>query len=392
LSTPTHSVELKHRRDGRGRRTRDLFIAAVDSLPAHVAIVDGTGSIVAVNAAWRRFAASNGMADSSFGVGSNYLTVCDAANGDCRSTARRVGEGIRRVLAGEQHEFREEYDCSSPAHDRWFQVRVTGFVAELRPEAERLAVIVHENITETKRAGRAENAVLDDLAHTLRLATMGELTATVAHELNQPLAAISNFARGCLRMIRSGQAAPGDVERALENAAAEADRAAEVVRRVRGFVRKGTAERSLQDLREVLREILPVAEVMGRRSSCVVDFSTDDAPVPVEVDPVQMQQVAINLIRNAMDAMAEIPIDQRRVAVTVGMRDGAPMFTVRDRGRGIEPGASARLFEPFFTTKRDGLGLGLSICRTIAESHGGRILTVPHVGPGASFRVEFPLY
>ena len=230
-----------------------------------------------------------------------------------------------------------------------------------------------------------------ELAHAGRLATIGELTATIAHEVNQPLAAILANVDAAELLLESGKAGLEDVRHILAEVRKDDLRASEVIRRLRALLAKHEMARERVDLNETFADVLEVlgAEAGRRQIGLATEF--DPALPSVLGDRVHLQQVVLNLVVNAMDAMADTPVWQRRVAVRTALRqDGSVEVAVTDRGHGIARADMSKLFESFFTTKQRGMGLGLSIARSIVESHGGRIWAEADTGGGATFRFTLP--
>ena len=233
-----------------------------------------------------------------------------------------------------------------------------------------------------------------ELARAARLSTLGGMAAGLAHEINQPLAAIVSYARGCARRLRAGDARPEALLEIIESIGAQALRAAAVLRRIRDFVRHREVPRERVDLGELVREALRFAEVEARHLGIALRVELDPSPLAVEVDPVQIEQVILNLVRNGFEATTSGALqeaDGREVVIRTARTAHGAEVTVSDTGPGVSPEVAARLFEPFFTTKRDGLGLGLSISRSIVEAHDGRLWASPNAPRGAIFHVELPL-
>jgi len=228
-----------------------------------------------------------------------------------------------------------------------------------------------------------------ELMHMSRLTAMGEMASTLAHELNQPLTAIANYLKGARRMLESG----GDTGRlsdAVDKAGEQAIRAGQIIRRLRDFVARGEAERRSASLPKLIEEASALALVGAKEFDIRVRYQLDPAADLIMVDEVQIQQVMLNLIRNALESMDGAPRRELTIATDVisESRTGADMarVSVADTGCGISPDVAERLFEPFVTTKAQGMGVGLSISRTIIEAHGGRLWVEDNPGGGAIFR------
>lgn len=231
----------------------------------------------------------------------------------------------------------------------------------------------------------------EQLDHLSRLSVLGELSGTLAHELNQPLAAIGNYAQSLVRRVDSGRYTPAILAEASREIAAQAERAGDIVRRIRAFASKRAAVREKRPLVEVVQE---ATALFGAMLPGAPRVDIDDClPVgaAVEADVLQMQQVLLNLLKNAADAMQDLPPNERVIEVTLEQTGHHYRIAVRDRGAGLSPASAQRLFEPFFTTKPDGMGLGLSICKTIIEAHGGRLWAEANAGtPGMTFIFTLP--
>ena len=239
-------------------------------------------------------------------------------------------------------------------------------------------------------AEQRESRLREELAHVARVATAGELATSLAHEVNQPLAAIATNAQAGRRFLARGAAEREELDEILRDIAQEAQRASEVIRRLREFLRKHASERRELDLAQVVGDTLPLVrrELADGNVELVREFPAD---LPhVEADPVQLQQVLVNLVKNACEAMAGRS-GPRRIELGSRRIDGRVELSVRDTGPGLAPEVAGRLFEPFVTTKATGMGLGLAICRSIVEAHGGRLSAEPAAGGGTVFRVELPL-
>jgi signal transduction histidine kinase len=251
---------------------------------------------------------------------------------------------------------------------------------------------------ERRRAEQAEAEVRArkhqvELTQAARLSTLGGMAAGLAHEINQPLAAIVSYARGCARRLRAGDARPEALLEIIESIAAQALRAANVLRRIRDFIRRREVSRERVDLGELVREALRFAEVEARHLCVGLRVELDPEPLAVEVDPVQIEQVILNLVRNGFEATASRlgqESEIREVVIRTARAGRGAEISVSDTGPGLSPEVAARLFEPFFTTKQDGLGLGLSISRSIVEAHDGRLWASANVPRGATFHVELP--
>ncbi|MHB1401397.1 MAG: sensor histidine kinase [Thiobacillus sp.] len=231
----------------------------------------------------------------------------------------------------------------------------------------------------------------EQLDHLSRLSVLGELSGTLAHELNQPLAAIGNYAQSLVRRVDSGRYTPAILAEASREIAAQAERAGGIVRRIRAFASKRAAVREKRPLVEVVQEATALFGAM-LPGAPRVDID-DRLPVgaAVEADVLQMQQVLLNLLKNAADAMQGLPPNERVIEVILEQTGHHYRIAVRDRGAGLSPASALRLFEPFFTTKPDGMGLGLSICKTIIEAHGGRLWAEANAGtPGMTFIFTLP--
>lgn len=246
------------------------------------------------------------------------------------------------------------------------------------------------DITERKRAEALADQERERLRQTARLIAMGEMASTLAHELNQPLAAIAGYSAGCLNLLRGAGATPAELEPALEKLAAQARRAGTIIRRVHDFVRKREPEVAACDLAEVAAESVALFEAEARRLGVGIDQRIPAGVPAVKADRILLQQVMVNLLRNGCEAMAGTPPEKRRLVLTMESEGHAVTIGIRDHGCGIAPEAAEKLFTPFFTTKAEGMGMGLNICRSIVEHHGGQMWFEAADGGGTSFAVRLP--
>lgn len=247
------------------------------------------------------------------------------------------------------------------------------------------------DISERKRAQDALQAAQAELAHVTRLSTMGEITASIAHEINQPLAAIVTNANSALRWLTNKTPDPAEAQTALRRIVSDGHRAGEVIASIRALFKSGIRENALSDINDVIREVRALidAELQNNRVEARLELS---AEIPkVLADRVQLQQVVLNLMMNAIEAMGSMQNGARILRVNSEVRDSRDiLISVRDSGPGIDPKDIDRIFDRFFTTKSNGMGMGLSICRSIVEAHNGRLWAEPGVRAGSVFRILLP--
>ena len=249
----------------------------------------------------------------------------------------------------------------------------------------------NNDITERKRAEEALQKVQTELVHATRVMTLGELTASIAHEVNQPLAAIVTNANACLRWLGGAQPNFVEARQAVERIIKDSYRASEVISRVRTLVKKAPPRNDLVDLNEVIVEVLALAQSQARRNLVLLKRELANNLPPVLGDRVQLQQVILNLIINGLEAIAKRGEGERELIVNSGQDESNNLIVaVRDTGSGIDPANVERLFDAFFTTKSDGMGMGLAISRTIVESHGGRLWATPNSPKGSVFQFTLP--
>jgi PAS domain S-box-containing protein len=229
------------------------------------------------------------------------------------------------------------------------------------------------------------------LAHVARLGTLGEMAAGIAHELNQPLAAIANYTQACQRLVAAGDMDAEELGQVLGRVTAQARRAGDVIQRLRAFVRRHTPDRRNRDAKELIQEILPLVEMDCRSHEVDLRLQFQSDLPKVQVDGIQLQQVLLNLTRNAVEAMNACAPEVRSLVIrTEALGDDEVELAVEDAGPGVPDTMLEQLFEPFFTTKPEGMGLGLSLSRSIIEAHGGTLRYDSHPSGGSIFRIRLP--
>jgi two-component system sensor kinase FixL len=262
-------------------------------------------------------------------------------------------------------------------------------VGEMNSANRRFFTGFIRDLTERQRTEGRLQELQTELVHISRLTAMGEMASALAHELNQPLSAIANYMKGSRRLLEGRSDEDAAVIRdAMEKAAEQSLRAGQIIRRLRDFVSRGESERRIESVKKLVEEASALALVGAKEHGVRVRFQIDSMRDLVLVDKVQIQQVLLNLIRNAIEAMEQSP---RRELLIASRQDGDLLeIFVADTGPGIAPEISDQLFQPFITTKRNGMGVGLSISRSIVESHGGQIVVEPNPGGGTVFRFTVP--
>ena len=371
----------------RNRSTRALraseaqSTAILNAISGNMAIIDRGGTIVQVNTAWQKFAAANGAPDSLFsGIGMNYLDVCRRAADQGESLALAALDGIEAVLAGTQNEFSLDYPCDTPTEERWFSMAVLPL-----QRAEGGAVVYHRDVTAQRHADADAERLRRELAHISRVSVMGELTASLAHELNQPLTAIATNASAGRRFLSQPTPALGEIGEILADVIADAQRAGEVIRRMRSLLKKDVSHFAPLDVNDVIREVVALTrtDALIRHHPITLELAPD---LPwVHGDRVQLQQVLLNLVMNAMEAM------ERQLHMRTTCETHAVQVGVRDVGPGILPEQLPKVFDSFFTTKATGMGMGLALSRSIVEAHGGKIWAANNPEGGATFWFTLPV-
>ncbi len=247
------------------------------------------------------------------------------------------------------------------------------------------------DVTEQRRARELARQQHERLQATSRLITMGEMASTLAHELNQPLTAISSYSSGTLNRLEDGDLGTQELVDIQRKIARQAQRAGEIIRRVHDFVRRSEPKREPLDLNAVILEALALLEPDVRKRGMRVISELASGLPTVCADPLMIEQVVVNLLRNAMDAMVDTPRAGRRVTIATATDNGFITVQVSDEGSGIPEDTARKLFEPFFTTKSEGMGMGLNICRTIAELHHGRLSYERREAGGTAFVLSLPV-
>jgi two-component system, LuxR family, sensor kinase FixL len=297
---------------------------------------------------------------------------------------------LRRVRVGEHITHYETVRRHKDGHD----IIVSLSVSPVRDADGKIvgASKIARDVTEQRKAENRAAELQFELLHVSRLSAMGQMTAAIAHEVNQPLTAVANYVSAARRTISSlGNDAPVVKAREfMEKAAEQTLRAGAIVRNLRDFVEKRESQHVPHDINKVVTEAVALGLAGAAHIGVKVRLDLDSTLAPVLIDKIQIQQVLLNLIRNSIEAMAVTP-ERELVLSTAPDAPGFVAVTVADSGPGLADEVAERLFQPFTTTKEQGMGIGLNICHAIIEDHGGRIWLLPDVRKGASFRIRLPL-
>ena len=368
------------------RESEAMKAAVLSSLTSQVAVLDRTGRVVVANDSWTRFLGDLASSEGRGAAGADYLSFWREAPASAALDPASAIAGIQGVLDGSLPYYSFEYPVWLLEGERWFLMTVV----PLRALAGGAVVSVSE-VTERRHAEAEAQRSRQELAHYLRVSTIGELTTSLAHELNQPLTAILANAQAAQRLIDQG-ADRAEIREALQDIVDEDKRAGEVIRRLRELLRKGVTERRPIEINGLVREVTGLLSSDAVIRKLALRFEPGLAAGEVIGDRVQLQQVVLNLVINAMEAMADDGAAERVVLVrTDGGPPGRVRVSVKDAGSGLPAHVTSRLFEPFFSTKSSGMGMGLPIARSIVEAHGGTISACNNPVRGATFSFVLPL-
>ncbi|MDW9687318.1 sensor histidine kinase FixL [Sinorhizobium meliloti] len=364
-------------------RARDAHLRSIlDTVPDATVVSATDGTIVSFNAAAvRQF----GYAEEEV-IGQNlrilmpepYRHEHDGYLQRYMATGEKRIIGIDRVVSGQRK------DGST------FPMKLA--VGEMRSGGERFFTGFIRDLTEREESAARLEQIQAELARLARLNEMGEMASTLAHELNQPLSAIANYSHGCTRLLRDmDDAVATRIREALEEVASQSLRAGQIIKHLREFVTKGETEKAPEDIRKLVEESAALALVGSREQGVRTVFEYLPGAEMVLVDRIQVQQVLINLMRNAIEAMRHV--DRRELTIrTMPADPGEVAVVVEDTGGGIPEEVAGQLFKPFVTTKASGMGIGLSISKRIVEAHGGEMTVSKNEAGGATFRFTLPAY
>ena len=362
-------------------RVREGHLRSIlETIPDAMIVIDGRGIMQFFSkAAVRQFGYSEREA-----IGQNVSMLMpypDSARHDdylerYRATGERHIIGIGRIVSGKRKD-----GTIFPMHLS---------IGEMQTEGEPYFTGFVRDLTEYQQTQARMQELQSELVHVSRLTAMGEMASALAHELNQPLAAISNYLKGSRRLLASdAEENRSKIESAMDRAAEQAIRAGQIIRRLRDFVSRGETEKRVERASKLIEEAGALGLTGAREQGVSLHFNLDPDHDLVLVDRVQIQQVLVNLFRNALDAMTES--SQRTLIVTSShVANDMIEIAVSDTGHGVGKEHQPRMFQTFFTTKKTGMGVGLSISRTIVEAHGGRMWTENNPGGGATFRFTLP--
>ncbi|WP_429574130.1 PAS domain-containing sensor histidine kinase [Paraburkholderia sp. UCT70] len=309
----------------------------------------------------------------------------------------RISEAVAAARAGGIGRF-QGFCPSAKGEPRWWDV-ITTPICNAHGQPEQL-LSVSRDITQRKRAEeeareseRRYREVQTELAHANRVATMGQLAASIAHEVNQPIAATVTNAQAGLQWLSSQPPHVEEVRQALDRIMKDANRAGDVIGRIRALIKKAPPRKDRVDINEAIREVLELTRGAANKSDASVQTQLADGLPLIEGDRVELQQVLLNLVINAIEAMSGVSDGVRELRISTGTADaGCVLVAVRDSGPGFTADSAEHVFAPFYTTKPTGLGMGLSICRSIIEAHGGRLWASANVPRGAVFQFTVPVY
>ncbi|HET7596629.1 MAG TPA: ATP-binding protein [Burkholderiales bacterium] len=345
----------------------ERFVTVLEGLDSAVFVTDADGRLLFGNEQYYR----------SFGSGAQLLQAVRAAATAPAAGGSPLHAGTRE---GEFHDVERR---------RWYLVR-----SRTIRWVDGKPVRLHRanDITERKQADELSRQQQEKLQMTSRLITVGEMASTLAHEMNQPLAAIANYTRGCMRRLRSGDWSTPELLDALDKTAAQAERGGKIIQRVRAFVARREPAFADCDLNEVIRGVVALIEIEAEGNGVTVEMALDPELPRVRADPVMIEQVVLNLVKNAIEAMRDTPQGARNLQIdTARPVAGAVEVAVRDTGHGVPPDFEQKLATPFYTTKAQGMGLGLHICRSIVEAHAGRLRAAANARGGATLIFSLPV-
>jgi PAS domain S-box-containing protein len=363
-----------------GAQLRKLS-AAIEQSPVAVVITDTCGDIEYVNP---RFCESTGYTAEEVRGRNPRILKSGETSGE---EYKRLWDTITRgdEWSGELHNRKKNGELF------WEFVRIIPLVSDKGVVTNFMAV--KEDITLRKELTAREQLRQEQMLHHARLAAMGEMAAALAHELNQPLAAIANFSGVVEHQLAGAQTDLAQVREVVRTIGGQALRAGEIVWRVREFSRKQESRREPADINGLVSDVVRLADIAARSREVVYAFDLAPGLPQAPVDRVQIEQVLLNLIRNGVEAMESVPVAQKRLLLASRLGEGGAVVqvTVRDHGSGLPDRIAVDLFTPFFTTKPEGMGMGLSISRGIIEAHGGRLWAAPDEEGGTAFHFTLPL-
>lgn len=351
------------------RDSEQFLRNSLDALTANIAILNSDGRIVTINRAWNRFAETESSEYSAGGVGAHYLDVFKSRPEAERRALGTAETQISDVLAAHQEDFYREFACHSPGQLSWFALHLTTFESN----QARYAVMVYEDVTARKKLEQRDHRLRAQLAHTARLTTAGEMASGLAHELNQPLTAISHNCDALLYAADAKTGSDDDLKETLKDIYAQAQRAGRIIHSMRQMVQKDTVTESSVDINALVKDTVKLSHAEAYEHRIEVQLKLADGLPLIRIDAVQIQQVLLNLERNALESIRLGNVELRRIVISTVLVDDAIRVSVQDTGPGIDKSIQDKLFTSFQTTKKDGMGMGLSISRTIVEDHGGRL-------------------